>query len=70
MSLLLTDKERERFAAYLNFQADTYKGLIKEMEKMPGPVITEIIKREKFKIAAYLVVASDLSNSEGWDIER
>lgn len=59
MDLLLTEQERERFAAWLEHEAATAKGLIEQMEKL-GPAMAMLIAREKAEAAAALVIARKL----------
>ena len=60
--LLLTEAERIRFAEWLELQAETAKGMAHQMEKMS--IMPAMIELEKRRIAAYLLVASGLRNTE------
>jgi hypothetical protein len=59
MDLLLTAQERERFAAWLEHEAATAKGLIEQMEKL-GPPVALLVTREKAEATAALVIARKL----------
>lgn len=67
--MLLTDKERERFAGYCERSAESAKQMIAQMEKMPGPAMEEMTRREKQKATAFLIVAADLRSGETMSIE-
>ena len=56
--LLLSTEERNRFAFWLEFEAATSEGLIKQMETIPGT--ERVAKHMKMKWAAYLIVAKDI----------
>ena len=67
MDLLLTRAERERFAAWLEYEAASDEVIIKHMEKIPG---TEpMAKRMKLRMAAYRIVAMDLRSVEEVTVE-
>ena len=72
MSLLLTDDEKEKFAAYCDQVAETSKGLIEQFEwqneQLPDPVITALAKREKNNMVAFLIVAIDLRSRQSMSI--
>lgn len=59
MDLLLTPQERDRFAAWLEHEAATAKGLIEQMEKL-GPHMAPMVAREKAEGAAALLIARKL----------
>ena len=46
MDLLLTQQERDRFAAWLEHEAAVGKGLIEQMEKL-GPHAWPLVARER-----------------------
>ena len=62
--MVLDDKEKERFIAYLELSAASCKGMIEQFRKLPDPVSEGWIKKEKIKMAAYLIVAEDLKSRE------
>lgn len=66
--MLLDERDKERFAAYCEQNVATSKGMVEQMEQMPGPVMVELIKREKLKIAAFSIVADDLRSGETMSI--
>ena len=59
MDLLLTDKERDRFAAWLEHEAATAHGLAQQMEKL-GPHVAPMVQRQKAEAAASLLIARKL----------
>ena len=63
-NVLLDEREKERFAAYCEQNVRTSKVIVEQMEKSPDPVIAELIKREKLKMAAFSIVAKDLREGE------
>ena len=67
MGLLLTQQERDRFAAWLEHEAAVGKGLIEQMEKL-GPHAWPLVAREKAEAAAALLIARKLRSTEGMSI--
>ena len=67
MDLLLTQQERDRFAAWLEHEAYVGKGLIEQMEKL-GPHAAPLVAREKAEAAAALLIARKLRSTEGMSI--
>ena len=65
---LLDEKEKEKFAIYCEQNAESSKAIIAQFEKMPGPAMEEIAKREKQKVAAFLIVAAELRSGETMSI--
>ena len=63
-SYLLSDIERERFAAWLERQAETGKQMIEQFKKLPPMVADAMVKKESLEVAAYLVVARVLRSTE------
>jgi hypothetical protein len=59
MSMLLTEQERERFAAWLEREAATAKSICEQMENL-GPHVAPLVAREKAEAAAALVIARKL----------
>ena len=66
--MLLDEKDREKFAAYCERNAESAKAMLAQFEKMPGLAMEEMAKREKQKIAAFLIVAADLRSGESVSI--
>lgn len=64
--LLLTAQERERFAGWLEREVESAKGMIEQMEKMPG--LAPMIEKEKRWAVACLIVARHLRNTEDMTI--
>lgn len=59
MSLLLTQEERDRFAAWLENEAVSGKLIIEQMEKL-GPYTAQLVAREKAESNAALLIARKL----------
>jgi hypothetical protein len=57
---LLTPKEQLRFSIYCRIQAEACEGMAKQMAKMSGEAMQELVRREKAKAAAFRVVARTL----------
>ena len=68
--MLIDEKEKERFIAYLELNAASCKGMIEQFEKMPGPIMDELVKREKQKMVAFLIVADELKNGESMTVSK
>lgn len=65
--LLLTREERERFAAWLENEANTSKILIEQIKKMAhGDVLS---KREQMWAAATSFVAQRLRSTESYEVD-
>lgn len=58
-SLMLTERDRHRFASYLEKSAASDQAIAAQAEKL-GPHGSEIARRNKIRAAAYLIVARDL----------
>lgn len=61
-SLLLTQPERDRFAAYLEHEAATSRGIIEHLEKIGAPDV--IIKKLCAEATASLIVAAKLRSMQ------
>lgn len=59
MSMLLTEQERLRFAAWLEREASTSSALIEQMEKL-GPHVAPMVVHQRAEIAASLLIAKKL----------
>ena len=59
MDLLLTPQERERFAAWLEHEAATSKGLIEQLKRLGQPMAM-VVAREEAEAAAALLIARKL----------
>lgn len=64
MDLLLTDQERDRFAAWLEHEAMTDKGIIDQLEKM-GPAMAAVASHKKAEASAALLIARKLRATQG-----
>jgi hypothetical protein len=68
MSLLLSDAERDRFAAWLEHEAKQSALMAKVMEdnKMPD----ELIRRERAEATAAALIARKLRQTESFSVGR
>lgn len=63
-TMILNAEERERFAEYLEQDATTTEGLIRQMETMAtDPVMAALIKQRRVEMLAERVVAKMLRQS-------
>ena len=61
---LLTTQERRRFVQYCREEAESYRLLLGQVEKL-NPMVAEVVGREHKKlIAAYSIVADHLDSAE------
>lgn len=65
--MLLTPEERDRFAAWLEREAETAKQIVEQMEKL-GPMTAPLVQREKAEAAAALLIARKLRSIESVSI--
>lgn len=65
--LLLTDAERERFAAYLEREAASNEAMARQMEQIKVP--EAVIKRERLKALAARMIAENLRSTESVSID-
>jgi len=65
-SLLLDEREKKRFAEYLERQALSYKGIVEQMEKTNIPEL--VTKHIKQKALAFMLVANELRNAESFTV--
>lgn len=66
--LLLTAQERDRFAAWLQLEIETSRGMLEQFEKVGGPGMDIIAKRERTKIAGFVIVLNDIHSGETFAI--
>jgi len=62
--MLLTKEEREKFAAYLQQDAESSDAMAKQFDKMSSPVVREMAKRERSYAAACLLIIHKLLSAE------
>lgn len=67
-NFLLSNEERERFASYLEQQAESSKGMLEQFKKLPSAVSEILVARERRELAAYLTVAGILRSIESFTI--
>jgi hypothetical protein len=60
----LTSSERLRFLEYLRQEVASNEAIIRQMEKMGGPVMEALTRRYRAEVAACKVVANKLTNVE------
>ncbi len=70
--MLLTQQERDKFAAYCRMEADSSIEMKKTMEDsaMPEAVKQALVKRERLNAQCYLYVALHLTSGEEMTIAR
>lgn len=66
-NILLTDAERQRFADYLERDAEMTDGLIEQMQQLGG-TLQPLIKQRRAEAAAQRIVARMLLETESWTI--
>jgi hypothetical protein len=64
----LTDQERQRFADWLEMEADSNEGLAAQMDKIAGPMMGEVSKRQRIEAAAMRLIAKRLRSTESMSI--
>ena len=64
MSLLLTPQERDRFVIYLNQQADSNEQIAEQLEKVGGPPMLTVAKKNRMEAAAMRLVSLILASAE------
>jgi hypothetical protein len=62
--IILTDEERERFAAYLEQSAASDDAMAKQSESMNYDVMKSLAKMLRQRAAAAMIIARDLRNTE------
>jgi hypothetical protein len=67
MSELLTDQERIRLMRWLEHEAATESGLLAQMKTL-GPAFAILMKHKEAEIAALLLIAGKLRNTESMSI--
>ena len=66
--LLLTQKESDRFSAWLRHEAESNRVMIRQMEKLLSPSMELLIKKDKTEMVAFLIVADKLDRTERMSI--
>lgn len=61
MTINLTSHERKKFATWLEAEAATEDGLVKQLEKLPGGMVPPHMKQE---IIAAIIISKKLRNVE------
>lgn len=67
-SFLLTPQERDRFATWLERQAESSKAMIAQFETLPPAVAEVMVAKEKQELAAYIIIARMLRSTEDMSI--
>lgn len=65
--ITLSQAERDKFASWLEQDAEMSRGIIRKMEELPGSEL--LTGRFKLELAAFLVVAAKLRSIEEMTIE-
>jgi hypothetical protein len=68
VSDLLTDAERDRFAAYLERDVEGSRAILSQMEKVGGPDV--LIRQIRTEMVAAEIVAKKLRSIESTSIDR
>ncbi len=63
----LSQKERDRFALWLEQEANSDKLILSQMEKIS--VANPLVKQKKIHVLSYLTVAKILRSIEDWGIQ-
>lgn len=66
MIIQLSKEERDKFASYLEQEAESDKLILTQMEKLSG--MEPLIKHKKIEILSYLTVAKILRSIESVEI--
>lgn len=66
--LFLSQAEADRFAAWLEREAETGRAILRQLESLPPNVAAPLIEREKRDIAAALIIARRLRSTERVEI--
>jgi hypothetical protein len=64
--MLLTDSERQKFADYLEVDADSSDGIARQAEKIPG--MSELVRKLRAEAAACRIVAAKLKSIESQSV--
>lgn len=67
--MLLTDAERERFATYLELEAESDEGIATQMETLPH-VPQALVKKLRTEGMAAKIIAAKLRSAESMSIRR
>jgi len=68
-AILLTQKESDKFSAYLKMSAEGDKGILEQFKKLGSDTVNEKISKEyKAKMCAKLIVANILDSTEHCEI--
>ena len=67
MTFLLDQHDRNRFAEYCEHEAHSTRGLVEQMEKLPGTAI--IAKQFRAEAMAFAIVAKKLRSIEDASVE-
>lgn len=68
MSYLLTPEEKHRFSQWLTLQIDSSKGMLEQFKNLAPALGDALIKREKTKLAGYMIVLQDIQEGESMTI--
>ena len=65
----LTDRERNKFAAYLEFEAQSDNAMAEQMDKLGGAGMDVMARKLRAEAAAALLIARKLRSTETATIE-
>ena len=66
--IILTDQQRDFFAAYLRQEAETANGMAEQMKKLNPAVADMMTKKFRMEVAAYSFVIDQLIGGEKMEI--
>lgn len=69
-TFILSDSERKRFSQWLHSQAASDLGLAEQMESLKGRQFNLVAEYNRKRAAAYVLVATDLDNTESVSVGR
>ena len=67
-SRLLTDAERDRFATWLEQEAETGELMAAQMDKMAGPHFVLLAKKERVEAMSAKIVAKKLRETQSMTV--
>lgn len=68
--MLLTNEERQRFADYLEMDAESGEQLAAQMDKMKNPITDQLAKQHRIEAQAARIVARRLRAAQDMTIGR
>jgi hypothetical protein len=69
MGLLLSPQERDRFAAYLEREAESGKQMLGQFKTLPPAIAEQMVSREQQYVSACIIIAAKLRSVEDMTID-